>query len=44
MEKNYETLELDKVLEMLKNETSCDDAAEMALNTSPLRILLPCAI
>lgn len=35
MEKNYETLELDKVLEMLKNETSCDDAAEMALNIKP---------
>ena len=35
MEKNYETLELDKVLEMLKSETSCDDAAEMALNIKP---------
>ena len=44
MEKNYETLELDKVLEMLKNETSCDDAAEMALNIKPTSDLLPCAI
>lgn len=29
------TLELDKVLEMLKAETSCDDAAELALNIKP---------
>ena len=35
MEKNFETLELDKVLEMLKNETSCDDAAERALQIRP---------
>lgn len=35
MEKYYETLELDKVLEMLKNETSCEDAAELALALRP---------
>lgn len=35
MEKNYETLELDKVLEMLKKETSCDDAGERALEIKP---------
>ena len=35
MEKNYKTLELDKVLEMLKAETSCEDAGELALNIKP---------
>lgn len=35
MNKHYETLELDKVLELLKNETSCDDAGEMALEIKP---------
>lgn len=35
MNKNYETLELDKVLNMLKTETSCDDAAELALELKP---------
>lgn len=35
MEKNFETLELDKVLQMLKNETSCDDAGDMALGLKP---------
>lgn len=35
MEKNYLTLELDKVLEMLKAETSCEDAAELALGIKP---------
>lgn len=35
MNKNYETLELDKVLNMLKAETSCDDAAELALELKP---------
>lgn len=35
MNKNYETLELDKVLEMLQAETSCDDAAELALEIKP---------
>ncbi len=35
MNKYYETLELDKVLLMLKNETSCDDAAELALGLEP---------
>ena len=28
-------MELDKVLQMLKNETSCDDAAELALEVKP---------
>ena len=35
MEKNYKTLELDKVLEMLKAETSCEDAGELALSIKP---------
>ena len=35
MNKHYLTLELDKVLQMLKNETSCDDAAELALEVKP---------
>ncbi len=35
MNKHYETLELDKVLQLLKNETTCDDAGELALNIQP---------
>lgn len=35
MNKNYETLELDKVLEMLKAETSCDDSAQLACELKP---------
>lgn len=35
MNKHYETLELDKVLQLLKNETSCDDAGELALEIEP---------
>lgn len=35
MNKHYETLELDKVLELLKNETTCDDAGELALEIKP---------
>ena len=35
MNKNYLTLELDKILEMLKEQTSCDDAAELALKIEP---------
>lgn len=35
MNKHYETLELDKVLFMLKNETSCADAGELALALKP---------
>ncbi len=35
MDKYYETLELDKILLMLKEETSCDDAAELALEVRP---------
>ena len=35
MNKYYKTLELDKVLEMLKNEASCEDAAQLALEITP---------
>ncbi len=35
MNKHYETLELDKVLDMLKNETSCPDAADLAVSIKP---------
>ncbi len=35
MNKNYEALELDKILKMLRDETSCDDAAELALEIEP---------
>ncbi|MBE6719852.1 MAG: endonuclease MutS2 [Ruminococcaceae bacterium] len=35
MNKHYETLELNKILEMLKAETSCEDAAELALSIQP---------
>ena len=35
MNKHYETLELDKILELLKNEATCDDAKEMALEIQP---------
>ena len=35
MDKNYETLELDKILEMLREETTCDDAGELALEIRP---------
>lgn len=35
MDKNYETLELDKVLDMLRAETSCDDAAQLAKELKP---------
>lgn len=35
MNKHYITLELDKVLELLKQETSCDDAAQMAVEIKP---------
>lgn len=35
MNKHFETLELDKVLELLKNETTCDDAAQMAVEIKP---------
>ena len=35
MDKNYLTLELDKILEMLKEETTCDDAAQLALEIKP---------
>ncbi|MBR3148706.1 MAG: endonuclease MutS2 [Eubacterium sp.] len=35
MNKHYETLELNRILELLKDETSCEDAAEMALAIQP---------
>lgn len=35
MNKHFETLELDKILELLKAETSCDDAGDMALEIKP---------
>lgn len=36
MDKNYKTLELDAVLNMLANECSCDDARDMALSLKPV--------
>ena len=35
MNKHYETLELNKILDLLKNETTCDDAAELATEIKP---------
>ncbi len=35
MNKHYETLELNKVLDLLCNETTCDDAAELARSIEP---------
>ena len=35
MNRNYKALELDKVLELLANETTCDDAAEQARLLEP---------
>ena len=35
MNKNFEALELDKILQMLKAETSCEDAGELALEIKP---------
>lgn len=35
MNKHYETLELNSVLEMLANETTCDDARDMAKGLTP---------
>ncbi|MBQ7740726.1 MAG: endonuclease MutS2 [Eubacterium sp.] len=35
MNKHYETLELNKVLEMLREEATCDDARELALGIKP---------
>lgn len=35
MDKNYEALELDKILQMLSEEASCDDARELALEIKP---------
>ena len=35
MDKNLRALELDKILEMLAAETTCDDAAELALAITP---------
>lgn len=36
MDKNYKALELDKILEMVAAETTCDDAAEMARAIQPV--------
>ncbi|MBR6391930.1 MAG: endonuclease MutS2, partial [Eubacterium sp.] len=35
MNKHYETLELDKILALLKNETTCEDASELADSIKP---------
>ncbi|MGN1467739.1 MAG: endonuclease MutS2 [Ruminococcus sp.] len=35
MDKHYKALELDKILTMLSKETTCDDAAELALEIEP---------
>lgn len=36
MDKNYRALELDKILEMLAQETTCADAAEKAALIAPV--------
>lgn len=36
MEKNYKALELDKILEMVALETTCDDAAALAREITPV--------
>ena len=36
MNKHYETLELDKILAFLKEEATCDDAAQLAENIVPV--------
>ncbi len=36
MDKNYKALELDKILEMVAQETTCDDAAELAREIEPV--------
>jgi hypothetical protein len=38
MNRNYEGLELNTVLDMLENETTCEDARELALALNPPRI------
>ena len=35
MNKNYEALELDKILQLLAEETSCEDAKQLALEIKP---------
>lgn len=35
MDRHYKALELDKILKMLSKETTCDDAAELALEVKP---------
>jgi DNA mismatch repair protein MutS2 len=35
MNKNFKTLELDKILDMLAQECTCDDAKELALSLNP---------
>lgn len=36
MDKNYQALELDKILELVARETTCDDAAAMAREIKPV--------
>lgn len=36
MDKNYRALELDKILEMVAKETTCEDGAEMARSIEPM--------
>ncbi len=36
MDKNYKALELDKILEMVAAETTCDDAAQLARSIQPV--------
>ena len=40
MDKNYRALELDKILEMLAQETTCADAAEKAALIAPVHLSL----
>ncbi len=37
MDKNYKALELDKILEMVAAETTCDDGAQLARSIKPVR-------
>lgn len=39
MNRNHKALELDKILNLLANETSCEDAARMALELEPISTL-----
>ena len=35
MNKNYKALELDKILDLVASETTCDDAVELARSIEP---------